>query len=103
MKEAHKETSWKNKIKKVRRSSKVRRLVLAASLLGLRRGRGVRRACGSCVVSGSDGGGLSGGGSGLWLPNVLGQGFFRPWVHFFGHTPVQELHQECSNSSGGDN
>jgi len=103
MKEGHKETTpWRDK-KDAKITQRVRKLVFAASLLGLRRGRGVCRAGGSCVVGGSDSSGLSGGGSGLRLPKVLGQGFFRPWILFFGHTLVQELYQESSNGSGGEN
>jgi len=83
-------------MKEVEKLSKVRRSVFAASLLGLRRGGRVRRAGSGCVVSdsgrgrgrGRGNGRLSGCGSGLRLPKLLGQGFLRPGVLFIRHTPV---------------
>jgi len=92
----------------VEKLSKVRRLVFAASLLGLRRGGRVRRAGGGWIGGGGSRGrnrrrgGLNGYRSGLRPPEVLRQGFLRPGILFLRRTPVQELHQERSDSSGSE-
>ena len=111
MKEDREETTL-NHIQRDERGVKIKQgsgriSVFAPSLLGLRRGRRVRRwarrAASSCVVSGRDGGRLGGGRGRLHPPRVLRQGLLRPGVLLFGHTSVQELHKERSNGSSGKN